>query len=570
MSLDVLRHSTSHVMAHAVKKLFPSAKLSIGPAISDGFYYDFSMEKTLSLQDLEKIEEEMQKIIEDNLPFVKKEVNKEEAIKLFKEKGENYKVEILKEISDEKVTLYEQGDFIDLCKGPHLQSTSQIKFFKLLKISGAYFKGDEKREMLQRIYGTAFFTQEELTDYLNRLKEAEKRDHRNLGRELELFNFYEEAGPGLVFWHPKGAKIRRIIEDFWIKEHEKRGYQLVYTPHIAKIALWKTSGHLEFYKENMYSPMDVEGQNYIVKPMNCPAHILIYKSKMRSYRELPLRFAEFGTVYRYERSGVLHGLLRVRGFTQDDAHIFCTEEQLEDEMMNCVELAFFILKTFGFEEYKVDLATRPEKFAGTKEEWNLAEDTLKKALNKKNISYNIDSGGAVFYGPKIDIKIEDALGRLWQGPTIQFDFNLSKRFNVNFIGADSKEHSTFMIHRALFGSMERFFGCLIEHYSGWFPVWLAPVQIIILPIAERHNDFANELQKRFQDKNLRVEVDTSSKKLQFKIRESILAKIPYILIVGDKEVQEKTVSVRKKEKDFGLLQIDKFEEIILKEINSRS
>jgi len=569
-SLETYRHSVSHIMAQAVKRIYPQAKLGIGPPIEDGFYYDFDLKSPITLEDLIKIEEKMKEIISEDLAFKKREVTKEEAIKLFKKKEENYKLEILSDISEEKVTLYQQGDFIDLCRGPHISSTGEVQAFKLLKVSGAYWRGDEKRQMLQRIYGTAFFTEGELKEHLSKLEEAKKRDHRILGKKLDLFSIQEEGGPGLIYWHPKGALIRKIIEDFWIKEHLKRDYQLVNIPHIAKINLWETSGHLDFYQEFMYSPLEIEGQKYLLKPMNCPGHILIYKSQIHSYRDLPVRYAELGTVYRYERSGVLHGLLRVRGFTQDDAHIFCTPEQLKDEMMKAVELAFFMLRTFGFKDYQVDLSTRPEKFAGTIEDWERAEDTLSKALEERNISYKIDSGGAVFYGPKIDIKMKDALGRLWQGPTIQFDFNLPERFNVTYVGDDGKPHKVVMVHRAVLGSMERFMGTLIEHYAGAFPVWLSPLQIIILPIADRHLSYAQSLREELQKEELRVKVDSRNEKVGFKIREAEMEKLPYMLIVGDKEVEGKTISVRNREKgDLGVMNLDKFKKRVLEEVRRK-
>lgn len=566
LSLEAYRHSASHIMAQAVKKLYPQAKLGIGPPIEDGFYYDFDLESSITPEDLIKIEEKMKEIISEDLTFKRREVTKEEAIKIFEKEGENYKLEILGDISEEKATLYQQGDFIDLCRGPHISSTGEVKAFKLLKVSGAYWRGDERRQMLQRIYGTAFFTEGELKEHLGKLEEAKLRDHRILGKKLDLFSIQEEGGPGLIYWHPKGALIRKIIEDFWIKEHLKRGYQLVNTPHIAKINLWETSGHLNFYQEFMYSPLEIEGQKYLLKPMNCPGHILIYKSQIHSYRDLPVRYAELGTVYRYERSGVLHGLLRVRGFTQDDAHIFCTPEQLKDEMMKAVELAFFMLRTFGFKDYQVDLSTRPEKFAGTIEDWEKAEDTLSKALEERNISYKIDLGGAVFYGPKIDIKMKDVPASLSQGPTIQFDFNLPERFNVTYVGDDGEEHKVVMVHRAVLGSMERFMGTLIEHYGGAFPVWLSPLQIIILPIADRHIDYAQSLKEELQKEDLRVKVNSRNEKVGFKIREAQMEKIPYMLIVGDREVEGKTISVRNREKgDLGVMNLDKFKKRILEE-----
>ncbi len=557
--LEILRHSTAHVMASAVKKLFPEAKIAIGPSIENGFYYDFDLSRNFVPEDLPLIEKEMDRIIGQNLPFVKKTMKRDEAIAFFKQRGEIYKVELIEGIEDDIVGIYETGDFVDLCRGPHLPSTSKIKAFKLLSIAGAYWRGDETKQMLQRLYGTAFDDKKEMDDYIARLEEAKKRDHRKVGRDLDLFNFYEDGGPGLVYWHPNGAFIRKTIEDYWRDEHLKRGYNLVYTPHIAKIDLWKTSGHWDFYNENMYRPMDIDGQQYILKPMNCPFHIMIYNSQPKSYRELPVKSAELGTVYRYERSGALHGLLRVRGFTQDDAHIFCTPEQLESEMIDCVKFAIEIIETFGFKEYEINLATRPEKYAGTPEDWDKAEATLAKALDSIGLPYVVDEAGAVFYGPKIDIKIKDALGRLWQGPTVQFDFNLPKRFNVKYKGADGQEHFVYMVHRALLGSMERFMGCLTEHYGGAFPVWLCPVQAILMPITDRHIEYASELMKKLQAQGIRVKMDARSEKINFKIREAQLQKIPYMLVIGDKEAETGNAAVRhRKEGDLGTMTQDEF------------
>jgi threonyl-tRNA synthetase len=569
--LQIYRHSVSHIMADAVKKIYKKAKLAIGPATEDGFYYDFDLPDFLTPQDLPKIEEEMKRIIQENLPFEKIVLKKEEAKKFFKERDEIYKIELLEEIQDEEVTIYKHGEFYDLCKGPHINSTGEVKAFKLLSVAGAYWRGDERNKMLQRIYGTAFFTQEELDKYLKKLQEAEKRDHRKIGKELGLFSIEEEIGGGLILWHPKGAIIRRIIENFWIEEHLKRGYQIVYTPHIAKNRLWEKSGHLSFYKENMFEGINVEGAEYLVKPMNCPYHILIYKSKLRSYRELPIRYAELGTVYRYEKSGVLHGLLRVRGFTQDDAHIFCTFEQLKKEIFDCVELADYMMKVFGFKEYEVNLATRPEdKYAGDIKKWEQAENILKMGLEEKNIDYKIDEGGAAFYGPKIDIKVKDAIGRLWQGPTIQFDFNLPERFDVTYVGEDGKHHLVYMVHRAVLGSFERFFGCLIEHYEGAFPLWLSPVQVRILPITERNVFYAEKIGKELKFENLRVEVDKRNEKINLKIREAQLEKIPYMLIVGDREEKDEKISVRKRGKgDIGSMKLQDFKEILRKEIEEK-
>lgn len=545
---EVYRHSTAHLLAHAVKRLFPDVKLGIGPATEEGFFYDFLKDTPFTEEDLGKIEEEMRKIIKEALPIERREISKEEANKLFEERGEILKLELLKEIEDEKVTIYQQGDFIDLCRGPHLASTSFInsRGFKLLSISGAYWRGKEGNPSLQRIRGTSFPTEEELSAYLRFLEEAERRDHRTLGRVLEFFSIEEEAGAGLVFWHPKGAMVRKLIEDFWKEEHLKRGYQLVYTPHIARADLWRISGHLEMYKDNMYPPMQFEGVEYILKPMNCPFHILIYKSKQHSYRELPIRYAELGTVYRYERSGVLHGLLRVRGFTQDDAHIFCTPEGLKKEIKDVLDLAHYMMRKFGFEEYVHKLSTRPEKFAGTIERWEMAEGILREVLEEKGIDYIVDEGGGVFYGPKIDISLKDSLGRLWQGPTIQVDFNLPERFNITYVGADGKEHIVVMVHRAVLGSLERFMGTLIEHHAGALPFWLSPIQVTILPVAERHTPYGESVRERLQEAGFRVEIDARNETLNYRIREAQLAKVPYVLIVGDREEANGMVSPRKR------------------------
>jgi len=537
-----MRHSAAHVMAEAVQSIFPDAKFGIGPAIEAGFYYDFALPRSLNPDDLEIIEAKMSEIIASDVPFVREEVAKKEARQLFA--AQPYKLELLDEITDNKVSLYRQGSFVDLCRGPHLSSTGEIKAFKLVSIAGAYWRGDENRPMLQRIYGVAFDTREALAEHLEKLEEAGRRDHRKLGRELDLFSIHDEAGPGLVHWHPKGAVIRRVIEDFWKEEHIKRGYDIVYTPHIAKLDLWKTSGHWEFYHDYLYSPMEVEGQEYIVKPMNCLGHILIYKTRRHSYRELPLRYAELGTVYRYERSGVLHGLSRVRGFTQDDAHIFCRFDQLEDEVVGVLDLARFMIDTFGFTSYRVLLSTRPEKYAGSLQVWDEATETLSQALTHLGLAYKIDPGEGVFYGPKIDIKFEDAQGRAWQGPTIQVDFNLPQRFDVTYIGEDGGEHLVAMVHRTVLGSMERFLASLIEHYGGDFPVWLSPLQVMVIPVADRHLDYAHKLGAELKNDGIRVEVDARSETVNLKIRQAQLDKIPYMLVVGDREVADSTVSIR--------------------------
>ena len=540
--LEIMRHSAAHVMAEAVQSIFPEAKFGIGPAIESGFYYDFDLPRPLTPDDLPLIETKMDEIIASNVPFIRDEVDKEEAQRLFT--AQPYKLELIDEIPDEKVSLYRQGSFVDLCRGPHLTSTGQIKAFKLVSIAGAYWRGDEHRPMLQRIYGIAFDTKEALAQHLKNLDEAAKHDHRKLGRELDLFSIHEEAGPGLVHWHPKGAVVRRVIEDFWKDEHIKRGYDIVYTPHLAKLDLWKTSGHWEFYRDYLYSPMEVETQQYIIKPMNCLGHILIYKTRLHSYRELPLRYAELGTVYRYERSGVLHGLSRVRGFTQDDAHIFCRFDQLEDEVVAVLDLALFMVNTFGFADYQILLSTRPDKYAGTIQAWEEATATLSQALTRLKLAYTIDPGEGVFYGPKIDIKFKDALGRGWQGPTIQVDFNLPQRFNVTYIGEDGQEYLVAMVHRTVLGSMERFLASLIEHYGGAFPVWLAPLQVMVIPVADRHLDYAHQLVTELKSERVRAEVDARSERVNLKIRQAQLNKIPYMLVVGDKEVAASTVSIR--------------------------
>jgi len=515
--LEAMRHSASHVMAEAVRSMFPEVKFGIGPAIDDGFYYDFDLSRTLTPDDLVTIETKMNEIIATDAPFTGGELSKDEAKKLFADQP--YKLELIDDLPDEKVSIYRQGDFVDLCKGPHIDFTGQIKAVKLLNIAGAYWRGDEKKPMLQRIYGTAFPSRKDLKKYLARLEEAAKRDHRRLGKDLELFSMHDEAGAGLAYWHPKGGMVRKLVEDFWRDEHIKRGYDIVFTPHIAKIGLWKTSGHLDFYRDSMYSPMDIDGQEYQIKPMNCPAHILMYKNRLRSYRELPLRWAELGTVYRYERSGALHGLTRVRGFTQDDAHIFCTPEQLENEVADVVEFALFMLRSFGFNEYEIYLSTRPDKYVGSLEVWDMATETLKKALERLKIDYIVDPGEGVFYGPKIDIKLKDALGRTWQGPTTQVDFNLP----------------------------ERFMGCLIEHYAGAFPVWLAPVQAMLIPIADRHIDYAQKVAGKLKSQGIRVEVDARSERMNLKIRDAQMQKVPYMLIVGDREAEQSEVAVRTRE-----------------------
>ena len=566
--LQIIRHSAAHVMAGAVLSIFPDAKFGIGPSIENGFYYDFELSRSLNPDDLPLIEARMAEIIAANVPFVKEEVDKQQARRLFADQP--YKLELIDEIPDEKVSFYRQGSFVDLCRGPHVGSTGEIGPFKLVGIAGAYWRGDEHRLMLQRIYGVAFETKEALVAHLKKVEAAASSDHRKLGRELDLFSIHEEAGPGLVHWHPKGAAIRRVIEDFWKDEHIKRGYDIVYTPHLAKLDLWKTSGHWEFYRDYLYSPMEVEGQEYIVKPMNCLGHILIYKTKLRSYRELPLRYAELGTVYRYERSGVLHGLSRVRGFTQDDAHIFCRFDQLEDEVVGVLDLARFMVDTFGFTNYQMLLSTRPEKYAGTIQVWEEATKTLSQALARLGFAYDIDPGEGVFYGPKIDIKFKDALGRGWQGPTIQVDFNLPQRFDVTYIGEDGHEHLVAMVHRTVLGSMERFLASLIEHYGGAFPVWLAPVQVVVIPVADRHLDYAYKLEAELKSEAIRIKVDARSERVNLKIRQAQLDKIPYMLVVGDKEVASSTVSIRLRSvEQLSSLSLESFKETISRVIVNR-
>jgi threonyl-tRNA synthetase len=544
--LEILRHSTSHVMAHAVQELFPGVKLGIGPAIEEGFYYDFDMPEKLTPEDLAKIEEKMREIIKKEHKFERSEMDKAKAIELFEERGEKYKVELLHEIEDQKVSLYKSGNFIDLCRGPHIEHTGHIKAFKLLSIAGAYWHGIETNPMMQRIYGTVFPSQKELDDYIKRVEEAKKRDHRKLGKELDLFSIHEEAGAGLVYYHPKGAVIRGVIEDFLRRENRKRGYESVYIPHLAKVDLWNTSGHTNYYRENMYF-MQIDEQDYVVKPMNCPGHILIFRRKTRSYRDLPIRYFELGTVYRYEKSGVLHGLLRVRGFTQDDAHIFCREDQLEAEILQVLDFIAFVMKVFGF-EYKINLSTRPESFAGTPEKWEHATAVLQKSLQDKGLPFEIDPGAGVFYGPKIDIKLKDSLGREWQGPTVQVDFNLPQRFDLAYIGEDGKEKTPVMVHRAILGSLERFIGALIEHYAGAFPVWLSPTQVVIIPVADRHTPYAEKVKNELLQIEARVEVDSRRETMGSKIRDAQMQKTPYMLIVGDKEEGSASVAVRSREK----------------------
>jgi len=573
--LRVLRHSAAHLMAAAVQSLFPEAKFAIGPAIEDGFYYDMDLPRPLVPEDLPVIETKMRELAGQRLAYDRREMSLDQALTWAREAHQDYKVEILETIRDHgtsrpesrepraettssnlaelegeaasgtgTVSFYQTGTFLDLCRGPHVPDTSWLTAFRLTHIAGAYWRGDERRPMLQRIYGTAFATQEALEQHLYRLEEARRRDHRRLGKELDLFSVADEVGGGLILWHPKGGMVRKLIEDFWRDEHLRNGYDIVYSPHVGRAKLWQTSGHLDFYQEMMYPRMEGDGQDYYVKPMNCPFHIMIYQSKVRSYRDLPLRFAELGTVYRFERAGVLHGLLRVRGFTQDDAHIFCTPEQMEEEIARAVQFSLFFLRTFGFEDYEVYVATRPEKFVGDAAAWDRATEALKRAAERAGQTYAVDPGGGAFYGPKIDIKVKDALGRPWQCTTVQFDFNLPERFDLTYVGEDNRPHRPYMVHRALLGSMERFLGVLIEHYGGAFPAWLAPVQVRVLPVADRHHAYASTVAERLRVEGLRAEVDGRNEKIGLKVREAEVQKIPYVLVVGDKESAAGTVSVR--------------------------
>ena len=542
--LQKLRHSAAHIMAAAVQKIYPDAKFDIGPGTDEGFYYDFDMEHRLVPDDFKEIEKEMKKMIGRHLPFERMEVSREEARKFFEERGQTFKLSRLDDIPEgEVVSLYKVGDFTDLCRGPHIENTSQIGAIKLMSIAGSYFRGNEKNPMLQRIYGTAFATKEELQEYLTRIEEAKKRDHRKIGQELELFSTHEEIGPGLICWHPNGARIRHEIETFWKQAHYENGYELVYTPHVGRAFLWQTSGHLDFYRDGMYSSMDIDGDPYYVKPMNCPFHIMIYKERPRSYRDLPARWAELGTVYRYENSGSLHGLMRVRGFTQDDAHIICAQEQIEDEIREVLRFSMFMWKSFGFKDIKAYLATKPAKAVGDDASWQKALVSLEKAVKAEGIQCEVDEGGGAFYGPKIDLKIKDALGREWQTSTIQFDFNLPERFNLEYVGQDGQRHQPFMVHRALLGSLERFFGILIEHYAGAFPTWLAPEQVRVLSISEKYADYAKQVEAQLRQAGLRTSVDVAADPIGAKIKAAGLLRTPYLLVVGEKEVADGTVAV---------------------------
>jgi len=566
--LNTMRHSAAHVMAAAVQSLWPDTKFDIGPSTDDGFYYDFDMEHRLSNEDLKEIEKVMRKMLGRNLPFERREVSRQEAHKLFADNNQTFKLSRLEDIPEgETVSLYQCGDFIDLCRGPHVEHSGQIGAVKLLSVAGSYFRGDEKNPMLQRIYGTAFPSKEELQAWLTAIEEAKKRDHRRIATEMELFSTHEEIGPGLICWHPKGALIRHTIETFWKDAHYAHGYEMLYTPHVGRSTLWETSGHLDFYHDGMYSPMDIDGDPYYVKPMNCPFHIMIYKSRPRSYRELPCRWAELGTVYRYEKAGVLHGLMRVRGFTQDDAHIICTPEQIEDEIREVLRFSMYIWKCFGFKDIKAYLATRPAKAVGDPARWEQAIKSLLKAVEIEGLQCDVDEGGGAFYGPKIDLKIKDALGREWQTTTIQFDFNLPERFDISYIGSDGQKHQPYMVHRALLGSLERFFGILIEHYAGAFPTWLAPEQVRILPISEKFEEYAAKIAAQLREKQIRTGIDLEADPIGGKIRRARGQRIPYLLVVGEKEQETDSVAVRSRAGEEGSVPLQEFLERIQKEIS---
>ena len=575
-TLEVYRHSTAHLLAAAVLDLFPGTRLGVGPPVENGFYYDFERADPFSSEDLEKLERRMWELQAEDLKFDRILTNKEEGLAKYRQLGENMKVELIEEKADPVFTEYTLGpNFIDFCRGPHVPSTAKLKAFKLLSVAGAYWKGDEHNQQLQRIYGTAFFTKKELDEYLAQIEEAKKRDHRKLGKELDLFSIQELAGPGLIFFHPKGGIIRKQLEDWMRDQYVKRGYSLVYTPHIARSDLWKTSGHYNFYAENMFKRMELDDAEYQLRPMNCPFHILIFADRLHSYRELPVRLGELGTVYRYERSGVLHGLMRVRGFTQDDAHIFCTPDQIEDEVVNCLQFAVDTLTTFGFTRYEAELSTwdggASGKYDGTPEDWELAENALRKATERLNLKVDVMADEAAFYGPKIDMKLFDAIGRKWQLSTVQFDFTLPRRFNLEYVAPDGNRHRPLMVHRALFGSVERFFGILLEHYAGAFPLWLAPVQAVVMAITDRQLDYAREVFQKLADAGLRVHLDDRSEKVNLKIREAQLQKVPYMLVVGDREAQNGQVSVRHRRKgDLGAQPVDAFLAQSLEEIATKS
>ena len=557
-------------MADVVRRMFPEAKLAIGPSTDDGFYYDFLVAEPFTPEKLEEIERRMAEVVAEDLAFEYSEYSKEDALAL--NADEAFKTELIEEIAEgEPISTYRHGDFEDLCAGPHVESTGKIPAFKLLNVAGAYWRGDEHRPMLQRIYGTAFETQEALDRYLEQLEEAKRRDHRILGRELDLFSIHDETGPGLIIWHPKGARVRGVMEDYWKREHYRAGYDLVYTPHIGRSKLWETSGHLEFFKDNMFPAMDMDGQDYYLKPMNCPFHIMYYGTALRSYRDLPMRIGELGSVYRYERGGVLHGLLRVRGMTQDDAHVFCRPDQVVSEVNGILDLTFSLLSSFGFDDFEIMLSTRPEKAVGETERWELATESLRQTMEERGLRYGVDEGGGAFYGPKIDIHIKDAIGRMWQCTTIQFDFNLPQRFGLAFIGEDGKEQQPYMLHRALLGSMERFMGVLIEHYGGAFPTWLAPVQVLVIPIADRHVPYAKQVETQLDAAGLRASTDGRSERMNAKIREAQLQKVPYMLVVGDREAESGEASVRLRSgDDLGAMPVDDIVARIRKEVEARS
>jgi threonyl-tRNA synthetase len=554
-SLEVYRHSSAHLLAAAVLELFPETKLGHGPATENGFFYDFYREKAFTPEDLERLERKMQELAQQNLPYQREMVPREQALERAQREGDFMKAHFIEQFTKpgENVSFYTTGKFLDFCRGPHLPSTGKIKAFKLLNIAGAYWLGDEKNPQLQRIYGTSFFSKKDLDDYLKQQEEAKKRDHRLLGKQLDLFSIQELAGPGLIFWHPKGGMIRKTMEDWMRDEYLRRGYSLVFTPHVARTDLWKTSGHAGYYAQNMFTPMELDDAEYRMKPMNCPFHILIYKDQLRSYRDLPVRLGELGTVYRYERSGVMHGLLRVRGFTQDDAHIFCTPEQIEDEVIGCIDFALEVLRVYGFDQYQVELSTWDPKdrksYHGREDQWELGQRSLEQALQRRGIEYKVIPGEAAFYGPKIDVKLVDAIGRLWQLSTVQFDFTLPERFGLEYVGEDGQRHQPLMVHRALYGSIERFFGVLIEHYAGAFPVWLAPVQAVVIPISERHLQYAQKVGDALKEAGVRVEIDGRNEKMNAKIREHALQKVPFLLIVGDKEAEANAVNVRTRGKE---------------------
>ena len=570
-SLTLIRHSAAHILAQAVQSIYPDTKVTIGPVIDDGFYYDFYTDRNFTEDDLKLFENKMHEILEKNVSFEKEVINKNEALKIFSNMGETFKEEIINDLDEsQEISLYKQGDWFDLCRGPHLPNSTFIKSFKLLSVAGSYWRGDETRESLQRIYGTAFSNPKDLKKHLKIIEEAKKRDHRKLGKELDLFSINDEIGPGLVLWHPNGSVIRNIIENYWREKHIESGYQIIYTPHIAKANLWETSGHLEFYSENMFSQMEIDTNKYQTKPMNCPFHIMIYKNGLRSYRELPIKYAEIGTVYRYERSGVLHGLFRARGFTQDDAHIFCSLDQIEQEVNDVIDLTTEFLKKFGFSEYEIFVSTKPSKYVGSDDEWSSATNSLKKSLDNKSLKYSIDEGGGAFYGPKIDLKIKDVLGRSWQCSTVQVDFNLPKRFDLEYISSNNQRLQPVMIHRAIFGSFERFFGILIEHYGGAFPTWLAPYQLKLLSVSDEQVEYVNDIADNLRSAGIRVDIDNRNEKLGLKIRESEISKVPYIGIVGKNELENETISLRKYGgKQIGELKTNKLLELINDELSGR-